>query len=216
MKRRPFSVSVLGVSLLAAAGASLCCIAPLLALLGGAAGLASRFSWLAPARPYLIALALLALGFAWFVKLRSLKHGQADCACDHSGRPEAKTSGRPFWSGIPFLSVVTGLSILLMGFPFLENRLSGRLLSRAASADVHAVRLVSFNVTGMDCEACARGTETVLGRLPGIRASSVQYDKGLAHVTVRYDADRMSPRKLDSVIAELGYRIAPAAQTKTP
>ncbi|HEY1054273.1 MAG TPA: heavy metal transporter, partial [Emticicia sp.] len=42
--------------ILTAFATSLCCITPVLALLGGASGLASSFSWIEPFRPYLIGL----------------------------------------------------------------------------------------------------------------------------------------------------------------
>ncbi len=45
--------------LLTAIAASLCCITPTLALLGGATGLVSSFSWIEPFRPYLIGLTVL-------------------------------------------------------------------------------------------------------------------------------------------------------------
>ena len=47
---------------LAAVAASLCCIAPVLALLAGTTGVAATFSWLEPFRPYLIGFTILILG----------------------------------------------------------------------------------------------------------------------------------------------------------
>ena len=56
---------LIGAGLLTAFAASLCCITPVLALVAGTSGLASRFSWLEPARPYFNGLTILGLGFAW-------------------------------------------------------------------------------------------------------------------------------------------------------
>ncbi len=53
-------------SMLTALGASLCCITPVLALISGASGVASVFSWIEPFRPYLIGITILVLSFAWF------------------------------------------------------------------------------------------------------------------------------------------------------
>jgi mercuric ion transport protein len=58
--------------LLTAVAASLCCITPVLALLGGASGLASSFSWMEPFRPFLIGLTVLVFAFAWYQKLKPL------------------------------------------------------------------------------------------------------------------------------------------------
>ena len=57
MKQETASKAVTGVGIFAAIAASLCCITPLLAILAGASGIASAFSWLEPARPYLIVVA---------------------------------------------------------------------------------------------------------------------------------------------------------------
>lgn len=65
--------------LLTATAASLCCITPVLALLGGASGLASSFSWIEPFRPYLIGLTVLVFALAWYQKLKPQK--QVDCDC---------------------------------------------------------------------------------------------------------------------------------------
>ena len=47
---------LVGAGVLSAVAASLCCITPVLALISGASGVASTFSWMEPARPYLVCL----------------------------------------------------------------------------------------------------------------------------------------------------------------
>lgn len=71
---------IIGAGLLTAIAASLCCITPILALIAGASGLASTFSWLEPFRPYFIGLTVLVIGFAWYQKLRPKK--QMECNCE--------------------------------------------------------------------------------------------------------------------------------------
>jgi mercuric ion transport protein len=80
--------------LLTATAASLCCITPLLAFLGGATGLASSFSWIEPSRPYLIGLTLFVFAFAWFQKLNPQIH--TDCNCETGNTKSfAKDSNSP-------------------------------------------------------------------------------------------------------------------------
>ena len=64
---------LIGVGVLTAMAASLCCITPILALFAGASGLGLAFSWLEPYRTYFIGLTILVLGFAWFQKLKPIK-----------------------------------------------------------------------------------------------------------------------------------------------
>jgi hypothetical protein len=69
-----------GLGMLTVISASLCCITPVLALLAGTSGLPTSFSQLDPLRPYLISLAILVLGFAWYQKIKPQK--QVDRNCD--------------------------------------------------------------------------------------------------------------------------------------
>ena len=86
--------------------ASLCCITPVLAVLAGASGLASTFSWMEPYHNYLVILTLFILSYAWWDKLKPQK--DIDCACDE--KPG-------FFSGKLFLALVTVFVILILTFP---------------------------------------------------------------------------------------------------
>ena len=61
---------LIGMGLLTALASSLCCITPVLAIFAGSSGMASSFSWMEPARPYLIIFTIIVLGFAWYQKLK--------------------------------------------------------------------------------------------------------------------------------------------------
>ena len=73
---------LVGAGVLSAVAASLCCITPVLALISGASGVASTFSWMEPARPYLIGITVLVLGFAWYQKLKPLTAEEIQCDCE--------------------------------------------------------------------------------------------------------------------------------------
>ena len=68
MKPKSSSTSLMGAGILSAIAASLCCITPLLALIAGSTGVASAFSWMEPARPYLIGITLAVLVWRGFYK----------------------------------------------------------------------------------------------------------------------------------------------------
>ena len=59
--------------LFAAIAASSCCIPPVIALIAGIGGSASALSWIKPFRPYLIGLAIIAIGYAWYDYLKPKK-----------------------------------------------------------------------------------------------------------------------------------------------
>ncbi|MCZ7614554.1 MAG: mercuric transporter MerT family protein [Ignavibacteriaceae bacterium] len=60
--------------------ASLCCITPVLAILGGLSGIASTFSFLEPLRPYFIAFTAIILGYAFYNVYKPNKT-EIDCDC---------------------------------------------------------------------------------------------------------------------------------------
>lgn len=94
----------------AATAASLCCIAPVLALVAGTSGMATTFSWMEPFRPYLIALTVLVLGVAWYQKLRYRKEAESDCGCAEDEKPK-------FLQSKKFLLIVTLSAGLMLAFP---------------------------------------------------------------------------------------------------
>ena len=85
-----------------AIAASLCCITPVIALVAGTGSVASSFSWLTPARPYLIGLTIAVLGFAWYQKLKPQPIDDCGCAVDEKPK---------FIHSKMFLSIITLCSI---------------------------------------------------------------------------------------------------------
>ena len=108
---RNVNKKLMGVGVLSAFAASLCCITPVLAFLSGASGLASAFSWMEPARPWLIALSVGLLGFAWYQKLKPRTAAEIQCACEEERKA-------PFLQSKAFLGIVTVLAALMMAFPW--------------------------------------------------------------------------------------------------
>src|SRR5258707_14471227 len=95
--------------------ASLCCITPVLALIAGTGSIASSFSWIEPARPYLIGLTIAVLGFAWYQKLKP--SSTDDCGCAVDGLPEGKAGKPDFLQSKTFLLIITLFSVLMISFP---------------------------------------------------------------------------------------------------
>src|SRR5574343_425942 len=103
---------LLGVGLLTAFAASLCCITPVLALIAGTSGLASSFSWLEPFRPFFIVLTIVVIGYAWFQKLKPKK--QIDCNCEIVEKPK-------FIQSKLFLGIVTVFAFVMLAFPYYSS-----------------------------------------------------------------------------------------------
>ncbi|WP_216726279.1 mercuric transporter MerT family protein [Hymenobacter siberiensis] len=173
------SKSLFGAGLLAALAASLCCITPLLAVVGGLGGAASSFAWLEPYRLYLVALTVAVLGFAWYRQLRPVP-AAADCC--------AVPAHRSFMQSTGFLASVTVLAALLLAFPYYGAKLypttrpSVPVASTTDAAPIWQTR--TYRIEGMTCEACAHHVEggaasprrAICGRFlrPGHRPGALQ------------------------------------------
>ena len=194
------SKSLFGAGLLAALAASLCCITPLLAVVGGLGGAASAFAWLEPYRLYLVGLTVAVLGFAWYRQLRSAP-AAADCC--------AVSEPRAVMQSTAFLGAVTGLAALLLAFPYY-----GATLYSAAKPSAPAVaangaapswQTRTYRIGGMTCEACARHVERAVQQVPGVQAVAVSFDQATAQV--RFDAAHAQPVQVENAINGTGYRI---------
>ncbi|GAA4492775.1 hypothetical protein GCM10023172_00440 [Hymenobacter ginsengisoli] len=195
------SKPLLGAGLLTALAASLCCITPLLALVGGLGASASALSWLEHFRSYLVALTLGVLGFAWYQKLKPAP-ATDDCGCAVDAKPS-------FTQTKLFLSIVTVLAVLLLAFPYYGARLypasPTAAAVTAASGVTPAWQLATYRIGGMTCEACAQHVEHAVQQLPGVQAVSVSYAQGTAHV--RFNAHKTPSAQVEQAINGTGYQI---------
>lgn len=194
------SKSLAGTGLLAALAASLCCITPLLAILGGLGGVASTFSWLEPLRPYLVALTVGVLSFAWYQQLRPAPVAADDCGCLVPAKPSLMQSRG-------FLAVVTVLAVLLLTFPYYSARFysSAALKPVAATSAAPVWQTSSYRISGMTCEACARHVEHDVQLLPGVQSVRVSYDQGTAQV--RFNPQVTPAAQVEKAINGTGYPV---------
>ncbi|WP_303312629.1 mercuric transport protein MerTP [Hymenobacter sp. BT730] len=199
----PPSKSLAGTGLLAALAASLCCLTPLLAIVGGLGGVAtSSFSWLEPLRPYLVALTMGVLGFAWYQQLRPRLADADACGCPVPARPSWRQSRG-------FLGVVTVLAGLLLAFPFYGARFYPSTTSKPAVATRVAPvwQTSTYRIGGMSCAACAQHIEHDVQQLAGVQSVQVSYEQGTAQV--RFDAARTPAAQIEQAINGTGYAILP-------
>ena len=193
------SKSLFGAGLLAALAASLCCITPLLAVVGGLGGAASSFAWLEPYRLYLVALTVAVLGFAWYRQLRPAP--AADCCAVPEKRSVMQSTG--------FLASVTVLAALLLAFPYYGAKLyptakpSAPVVAANGAAPVWQTK--TYRIGGMTCEACARHVEQAVQQVPGVQTVAVSYDQATAQV--RFDAAQTQAAQVERAINGTGYHI---------
>ncbi len=187
----------IGAGLLAAIASSLCCIAPLIAIVGGVAGTASAFSWIEPARPFLIGLSVIALGLAFYQAYKPV--AVDDCNCEV---PEKKS----FLNSKGFLWAITVLSILMFSFPYYSNNFYPPVIVEQRDSDSTKTVQCTIDIKGMTCAGCESHVQTALLPMNGVTEAKASYKDGNAVIQV--DTSKVSISELKMKLEEeTGYKV---------
>ena len=199
MNKNSKSGKLAGASILSAIAASLCCITPVLALVSGAGGIASSFSWLEPARPYLLGITVLVLGFAWYQKLKPRTAEEIQCACEEDEKP-------PFMQTKKFLGIVTVFAALMLAFPnYAHIFYPSNDNKEVVIVNATDIQTVTFDVKGMTCNGCASHVENDVNKLPGIVKVDAIYEEAIAKV--EFDQTKVSIAQIEEAINGTGYKV---------
>lgn len=188
-----------GAGLLVAITASLCCITPVLALISGVSGIAASFSWLEAFRPYLIALTIAVLGFAWYQKLKP-KTTDVDCACEPG--EEEKT---PFMQTKTFLGLVTVFALVMLAFPYYSSIFYPEVTKNVATADAFKVRNIKLDIEGMTCTSCEEHIDHAAMEVAGVVEATADYKKGEAIIS--FNEATSSQQEIIDAINATGYKV---------
>ena len=183
---------------LTAIAASLCCITPVIALLAGSSSIAANFSWIEPARPYLIGLSVAVLAFAWYLKLKPAKTNDMDCNCETT----KKTS---FFQSKTFLGIVTVFAILMMTFPLYAKMFYPKPKAETtAFAVVDNKQQIKFTIQGMTCKACEEHVNNELSKVNGVLAYKTSYVTRSSLVT--FNKSKVDVKAIEDAIKKTGYK----------
>lgn len=187
---------LIGTSILAAIAASLCCIVPILALIAGTSSAASTFSWIEPFRPYLIAITIIILAFAWYQLLKP-KKADVDCECEDE-KPK-------FMNSKTFMFLVTVFAGCMIAFPYYSHIFYGQTSAEVALVDQSNIEEIEYSIKGMTCTGCEAHIESEVFKLGGIVSVDASYTE--ANTLVKYDVDKVSPGEIEQAILKTGYTI---------
>ncbi len=187
-----------GAGIVTAVTASLCCITPVLALISGASGIASAFSWLEPLRPYLTGITIVVLAFAWYLKLKPAKPDEIKCNCEEEEK-------KPFLQSTLFLAVVTLFAVAMLAFPYYSDIFYPDTKQEVIIVKQNGIFTVHLNVEGMTCEACNNHIEHAANELTGVIEAKADYKTGTADIT--YDKSRVDKAKIIDAINKTGYKV---------
>jgi len=104
------------------------------------------------------------------------------------------------------LWLATAAVLAFAMFPQYVGLLANASTSTAAMAVDTETTIVTLDIDGMTCEACAIHLQAALGSVAGVQTASVSYADGQAVLRVKVDA--APPRsRLETVIEEAGYTL---------
>lgn len=189
----------LGGAMAAAFGAALCCIGPVLfALLGlGAFSAASVFQSL---RPYLLAVAVLALAFGFYRVYFRREECAPGAAC--ATKPVSKVNRAALWVA---LFVVTAFALSPYYIGYIATAVARQQQTApGASAQSGLLETVTVAVEGMTCESCEVTVKAALDKTPGVRSAEVSFKNGNARI--QYDPTQANLDKIKSAINSTGYK----------
>jgi copper ion binding protein len=200
MSTNKLSSKSASAGLLAAIVASLCCITPVFSLLAGVSGIAATFSWIEPFRPYLIALTIGVLGFAWYQKLKPRTAEEIACACE----ADEKSS---FWQSKKFLGFVTVFAALMLAFPSYSHIFypKSNNISVISADQESQIKLAEFKIKGMTCTGCEEPVKHSTSELQGVLETKVSHEE--ASALVKFDASIVTINAITEVINKTGYTV---------
>ena len=187
-----------GAGVISAIAASLCCITPVIALFAGSSSIAANFSWIEPARTYLIGLSIAVLALAWYLKLKPVKSTDIDCNCETTKRTS-------FFQTNTFLGIVTVFAILMMAFPYYAKSFFPKSEKSTTLTIDSKTETVEFSIKGMTCDACEGHVKMEVDKLPGIVSSNVSYAKHNA--IVQFDLSKTNSKEITEAINSTGYKV---------
>ena len=188
----------LGAGVLSAIAASLCCIMPVVALLARSSSVAANFSWIEPARPYLIGFSVLVLLFAWYQKLKPSKATDMNC-CSTNKKPS-------FMQTKAFLGIVTVFAVLMMTFPlYAKVFYPAPKIQTLAASTVDNKQQVKFTIQGMTCAGCEEHVNKELSAVNGVIAYKTSYATKSSLVT--YDKTKVDVKAIEAAINKTGYKV---------
>lgn len=182
----------------AAVIASLCCIGPVFVVLLGV-GSITGFSIFEVYRPFLIGLTSVLIGLAFYLTYRKREVECEDGTC--KVKSANKWAKRGVWSA-------TIVAVLAIGFPYLgfapqttvDKSVDSALEAHEPSAQT---AIVTLNISGMDCKACAAGVEGSLAGMKGVRKARVDFEGGKA--SLEYDAKIVKPTSFIDRVNKSGF-----------
>ena len=196
MSKNNQSKGAVTTGIIAALAASSCCIPPIVAAIAGIGGAAGSLSWMEAYRPYLMVLAVVSIGYAWYNHLQ-VKEGEDECGCSTEKPKWYQTKG--------FLIGMTLFAGISMAFPYYAHILIPDNKKEVIINDASNLEKVTIEIEGMTCDACQNHVDHAVNELNGIVKVKTSYENG--NTIVEFDKTESSLQDIEKAINNTGYKV---------
>lgn len=193
MKKKNSKGAVI-TGVIAALAASSCCIPPIIAAIAGIGGASSSLSWMEPLRPYLIGLAIVAIGYAWFSHLKPKK--AEDCGCEIE-KPK-------FYQKRGFLIGMTLFAAISITIHYYSHIFYPDNKKQVIIIDNNNIQNVEIKIEGMTCDACQNHVDFAINELNGIVSVKTSYED--KNTIIQFDTTQTSIQQINQAINSTGYK----------
>uniref|UniRef100_UPI004047D8B2 mercuric transport protein MerTP n=1 Tax=Mariniflexile sp. TaxID=1979402 RepID=UPI004047D8B2 len=187
----------MGTAVFSAVSLKLCCWGPL--LLTGVAGISGSsvyFSWLNSLKPYLLAVAFLSLGFAFYQVYKKKKAD--DCGNCETDKPSFFKSKFHLWLVAVFVVVMTFVSY----YPQLFHKTAN---NEMVSVDNSNIQTIKFNIKGMVCGSCEESINHSVTKIDGVVQVNTSHSEGSS--IIEFDTTKTNSNAIKEAIKSKGYII---------
>ena len=189
------------VSILSAIAASSCCVPPLillgLTLVGvGTAGLAGFSSTLGAIKWYIFPLAILGLGFSYYLYFKE----QKKCATE-----SCQMVNQKFTKTMLTLSTVVVVGFLGWSvYPYVIPSDEPKVNESALQADASSAHYAVYKVDGMTCGGCEVAINGAISATGLVDSVKSDFTEGKAYLW--YDNKQLDTTVIDKAINSVGYK----------
>ncbi len=187
----------IGTAVFSAVSLKLCCWGPLL-LTGviGISGSSTYFSWLTIFKPYLLTIAFLSLGFAFYQVFKKKKID--DCSYCETKKVSFFKSKFYIWLVAMFVVVMT----LVSYYPQLFHQSFKKEIVAVNKTDTQVLKL---NIEGMVCTSCELNIYHSVSKMYGVINVRSSYKEGIT--VVEFDTFKTNSNEIIEMIKSKGYII---------
>jgi len=187
----------MGTAVFSAVSLKLCCWGPLLLTsVAGISGSSVYFSWLIALKPYLLVIAFLSLGLAFYQVYKKKKVD--DC-------------GNLIWLSHHFLSrnsicgwlqCLLFVMTLVSYYPQIFHSTEKVGIVATNNNDIQTVKL---NIEGMVCSGCEENINHSVNKIDGVTNVSTSFEEGTS--IIEFDTTKTNVDEIKKVIQSKGYLI---------